>query len=520
MYNINSSVDKPDIQYMTNKIEELMKEGIALGDVVGLYNKLVKIKDEISVELKDKYGIANANSSKQICDYMKALNNIDVYEVACIDNAWSSKAEVLTQLANLGYSFANEILLYRKYKSYSESIYSMLSARGADGRVHPQVTLGKTNRINYRNPALMNIPKDLLWTLISPRKEDNVLISVDIKNQEPNILINLLGIDDLKYALEDERGLYEALFEEPFRPITKATVYVTADVEPRLVPLSEMEQASSIPPVYYTPIKPLVASTYYNGEKIKVIEICNTITKVGVKPILPDTVKIETVHGSVYEVEVEWEVIADKKLKATGTLEVQGHLKGTEVRCEGVYKKEFKIAWNAMTYGASSFGIKNMCKNINGDIVYKYFSKIKQFKEYKSRCNKLADNGIDRINTFFGTQLSAGITDRSRLQRVLMDLPIQGTGADILALLIKHFYEEVETREINEKLSLYYSRHDELILEADREWVESLGEQEVINIVRDILEHRIDNWTPFKVEIKVIENKEISLSDNNEDIFE
>lgn len=43
--------------------------------------------------------------------------------------------------------------------------------------------------------------------------------------------------------------------------------------------------------------------------------------------------------------------------------------------------------------GASSFGVKQMCKHINGDIVYDYFSKIPEFKKYRSLCKKAADNG-------------------------------------------------------------------------------------------------------------------------------
>lgn len=521
MYNINSKIDKPDIEYMYNRTVQLMDEGIQLGKIDNLYNEFISIQNEIGQQITKEYGILNPNSGPQIVKFMQELESMEVYEIACIDNKWSSNKEILGALALMGHQFAKDILEYRKAKKSAESLKSMIDARTEDGRVHPSVSLSKTNRINYSGPALMNIPKKLLWNVVAPRKEGNILFSADIKNQEPNILINLLGIDELKDALLDDRGLYETLFEKPFRPVTKLTVYVTNGAEKRIVPTKEMSESTTIPPVYYTPIKPLAKTTYFNNEMVRLIDVCNTITPVGEEPLLPKEVAIETENGNVFYVPVEWDDIQSKKLKTPGMIEVEGRLIGTEIRCEGVYRKEFKQSWNAMTYGASIFGIKRMCKNIDGDIVYKYFSKIPQFKAYKTNCTKLAESGRQTINTFFGTQLYAGETDTNRLKRVFMDLPIQGTGADILSMLIKHFDTETEKRGLNGKLSIYYTRHDELILEADKDWLEEVGIYTVKYTIKDLLEHQIDEWTPFKIEVKEIERDTITLlSDDVDDMFE
>ncbi len=82
------------------------------------------------------------------------------------------------------------------------------------GVVRPEINVGKTNRINYRKPALMNIPKDLLWHIIVPRKNGNVLYSVDIKNQEPMIIAYMLNIKILKDILKQEDDLYVGLFKK------------------------------------------------------------------------------------------------------------------------------------------------------------------------------------------------------------------------------------------------------------------------------------------------------------------
>lgn len=521
MYHIKTKVDVPDIEYMKNRVIELMEKGIQLGDVGKLYDKFLGIQEELKELIKDTYNIVNPNSSQQVCTYMEQLDDMEVYEVACINGKWSANKDILSNLSLKGYEFASDILQYRKVKNYVESISSMLNARGTDGRVHPTVVLGKTNRVNYRNPALMNIPKDLLWTVVAPRTTGNKLFSIDIKNQEPSIMINMLNIEELKDSLNDERGLYESLFEKPFKQTTKLNVYNTVKETIRIVSAKEMAQSESIPPVYYTPVKPTVDTVYYNNEKVSLIEVCNTVTNVGVKPLLPATVAVETESGNVYNVEVEWEEIKTKTLSKPGIFTINGTLKGLDIRCEGVARKEFKQAWNAMTYCASIYGVKQMCKHINGEEVYRYFSKIPQFKQYKKNCGDLAARGIQNIRTIFGTLLYADVADPARLQRVLMDLSIQGTGADILSLLVKHFDTEVENRGLKDKLEIYYTRHDELIIEVNGEWLEAVGKEEVVNILRDLLEHQINDWIPFKVEIEEVKPREINIDEvNTDEMFE
>lgn len=525
MFKIDSKNDKPDIKYMYDRAVELMKDGIRLGDVDKIYTKFCIKRDNIKEAIQKQYSILNPNSSVQIANYMEGLQDDTVYDIGCIEGKWTTNKEVLGELSLAGYQFARDILEYRTYKKYAESVNSMIEAVGSDGRVHPTVTVGKTNRLNYIQPALMNIPKKLLWNIVAPKTDGNKLLSVDIKNQEPSILINLLDIEELKDALRSEKGLYESLFEKPFKQTTKATVYVSTGQQVRIVPAKEMAETETIPPQYYTPVKPIVEYVYYTGNevvnrdenRVKLIDVCNTVTNVGEQPLLPETVAIETVEGKVYQVGVKWDKIKGTDLANPGIIQINGVIEELDVVCEGVARKEFKQAWNALTYGASIYGIRNMCKHINGDEIYKYFSKIPAFKKYKSNCSKLADRGIQNINTLFGTQLCAGVADTSRLKRILMDLPIQGTGADILSMLIKHFDEEVILRGLEGKLMLYYTRHDELIIEADNEWANNVGIDTVKEILRDILEHQIDNWVPFKVEIKVVEGADLSLSDGEEE---
>lgn len=520
MYHINSKVEKPDINYLESKVKEMMVRGVSVGNLTELYNKFIAEKEAIARDIQTNYSIINPNSSQQLVKYISGLESAEVYEACCIDGKWTTNKDALGNLSLLGYQFATDILDYRKAKKYAESIKSMQDALGNDGRVHPQVSLSKTNRINYSSPALMNIPKPLLWHVIKPNTAGNVLISADIKNQEPSILINILNAEHLKEALTDEGGLYEHLFTKPFRATANLHILVTDGHAPGYISNTELAELGFVPPVYYTPSLPAVSSSYYKGKQIRVIDVTNIVASPsGKEPELPDTVTIETVDGEQYNVGVKWDKYDKKLLKKQGIIESMGELEGIEIRCEGIARKEFKTAWNAMTYGASSFGVKQMCKHIDGDAIYNYFAKIPEFKTYRSNCKKLADSGNQRINTFFGTQLFAGETNPNKLRRVLMDLPIQGTAADILSLLLKHAESEINSRGLEGLIEIYYTRHDEMIFEVNSDWVNREGIEEAKNIIRDIVEHQVDDWVPFKVEVKEVKADKLYI-DDTEDIFE
>jgi len=518
MIQLNTATDTGHIQYMYDTVKGLMEKGVKIGNVVKMYEYFVKTQKEIGDSLRVNYGIQNANSGKQVIEFLQRLDDADVFE-ECYneeDGKWTSNKEALKRLKQLGYEFASEILIYRKAKKYAESIKSIMSAMDENKNIHPKVSLTKTNRISYTEPALMNIPKKLLWHIVTPRKQGNVLFSADIKNQEPTLMINILNIEELKFALTDERGLYEAIFAKVFEPKTKAYVYVVEGGKREILRNEDMMENPNVPPIYYTPIKPDVHTTYYDGKKVDIIDVCNTVTNIGVEPILPSKMAISTVDGKTYKVDVEWDAINKKDLSKSGKFELIGRLKELDVECVDTERDEFKVAWNAMTYGASIFGIKKMCKRIDGELLYKYFSKIEGFKKYRSECRKLAKNGINRINTLFRTTMYTDKYEERELARSLMDLPIQGTGADILSNLIMSFNNETEQMGLQDKLMLYYPRHDELIIEADGEWVEEKGQEQVIALIKSLLEHRIDDWEPFKLEVKAVEKDVLRLDEDDD----
>lgn len=394
MYFIDTNFDEPDIELMKQRVEESMRKGICITDLTDKSKEYTVAMNCARTNMQSIYGIENPNSPTQIINYLIAHSDENIIKFCYDDKAmkWTTKAEVMEELAGLGYTFAIDLLRYRKLAGYVKVVNQLVENLNSDGRLHPDVFLGKTNRINYRNPGLMNINKELLWDLIVPRTAGNSIYSIDIKNQEPWTLINKLGIKELKELLEidDGKGLYEKLFVE--------------------------------------------------------------------------------VYGR---------------------------------DCNKAEKDQFKASWNALTYGGTKFALNNICRTIDPDPIMARFNKIKEFKKYKNDCKLMADRGCQTVETAFGTVIETDELGK-KLVRQLMDLPIQGTGSDILALLIEHFYSEIEKRGLEDKLEFYYSRHDELLIEVDKAYEEEVGVEAVTEVLADIFEHRIDDWEPYRIEIKKV----------------
>lgn len=403
MYHIKSGIDKPDFMFL---LEEL--EGIVKGKGLRLSNKIFEIKDKLSKDVSSfnalvvsQYSINNPNSSAQILKYMRENLDYDLLEI-CRDEKTgklSSSKENLAELSKLGCAFATDILNYRKYKKQLEYVEGLLANCDRFGRIFPNIDLGATNRVNYTDPPLMNIPKEILWDVLAPRVDGNYLVSVDIKNQEPTVLINWKNIECLKAKLTSERGLYFEIFVEIFN-------------------------------------------------------------------------------------------------KEPNDLEL----------------KELKTAWLALNYGATKIGIKNICSLIDGEAVYDYFNSIKEIKRYTGEAYGLSKAKCRVAYTYFGTKLNLSARDVNSLKRQHLDFPIQGTCSDILSMLVKRFRWYINTYNLKDVLSIYYTRHDELIIEVDKTFYEkrnaSKDEKDHINcLLGDVLNHKVDDWVEFKTKITLVKGE-------------
>lgn len=517
MYRINTSADKPNAERLKNNVSDMMKHGIRVGNILTAYNFFSEIAETMAIRLKSEFGIDNPNSPKQIEYFLSNRKDPIYYEICYQEGKWTSNKEALEELKSHGIEFADVLMKYRKAKKLTDSVKALLNAKDNNGLIHPTVSLTKTNRISYTAPALMNIPKKLLWDVITPYKDGDFLWSADIKNQEPSILINIVGADSLKHALTSPDGLYECLYSECFKPRAKCTLLVMPNAETRVIPREELMNNPKIPPATYAPV-PTDCPMDYCGQVVRYVDTIIMQTGVNNMPELPSRIKVYTEDNVEMLADVVWDEIKAKDLSKPQKVEVYGTLTKVKPMCVGVYRKEFKTSWNAMTYGSSKRGIVAQCKHIDGDKVYRFFHDIPQLKYYQSVWTKQAKIGVQYSKTLFGTLLHTDEYDTKRLARSLMDLPIQGTGADILDLLVAHFIEETNKRGISDKIWIYYTRHDEVILEVDGDWQREVGADYVESVIRDILEHQINDWEPFKIEVSQLNSDLMALlSDENFD---
>ena len=173
---------------------------------------------------------------------------------------------------------------------------------------------------------------------------------------------------------------------------------------------------------------------------------------------------------------------------------------GHEIESEDAYT-EMKTAWNMLTYGGTLQGLLQRCKIVDGEKIYRYFNAIKELKDYRGRTFGLAKKGINTVNTVFGTPVYTDATG-GHLQRSLMDIPVQGTGADILCMLVKHVTTTLEDEGLSDYIKVYFTRHDEIIFEVDKEWQNMQGDVAVAGEILYLTRHRIDNWVEFGVDVE------------------
>lgn len=396
MLEINSEIDSPNLGLLRRTVEELAEIGIKIADTRQLEAQLTEKMDEYKKELGDLYGIVNPNSSKQVIAALQELAQIEhpcILDI-CYDDMtgkWTSNAEALDSLKTLGVPIAFTLSKYRELNNIIGTLRSLRNLSDSQGLVHPVVSYGRTGRINYSEPALMNINKKVLWDVVAPRSAGWELWSIDIKNEEPWILINMLGIGSLMEILEQKKSLYDCVFE------------------------------------------------YWYG-----------------------------------------------------------HAPSKEERAE------FKTAWNALTYGASKKSIVSRCNAIDGDLVYKNFTGIKELKDWQTGCRSRGFGGKRDCETYFGTKLECDAYNKCGLARQQMDYPIQGTGVDILALLNEHFHVTVADNGLEESMHVYMFRHDEMVIAVEESLSKAWGHDKVESFLRDIFELKIDNWLPFNVDIELL----------------
>jgi DNA polymerase-1 len=159
-------------------------------------------------------------------------------------------------------------------------------------------------------------------------------------------------------------------------------------------------------------------------------------------------------------------------------------------------------------YGISDFGLAertDLSRQEAAQFIRTYFETYPGIRDYIERTKEAARRG--RVQTLTGRFqrfsereiLSATPSVRGAAERTAINMPIQGTAADIIKLAMVRLHQELTKRGVH--CGLLLQVHDELLLEIEERRVE-----EIARLVCDVMEQAYELSVPLKVEVKVGKN--------------
>jgi DNA polymerase I len=153
-------------------------------------------------------------------------------------------------------------------------------------------------------------------------------------------------------------------------------------------------------------------------------------------------------------------------------------------------------------YGQGPWGLSQTAKISLADakeFIEKYFKKHSAIKTYlESMVTQAQKTGY--VQTLFGRKRylpeinSSVAVVRSQAERIAVNMPIQGTAADILKIAMIDLYKQVTDKYSREEVKMILTVHDELIFEVRDDLLDELA-----MLVRDVMEHP----KGFKLEVPI-----------------
>jgi DNA polymerase I len=155
-------------------------------------------------------------------------------------------------------------------------------------------------------------------------------------------------------------------------------------------------------------------------------------------------------------------------------------------------------------YGIGAFGLASRLEIKNSEakeIIERYFSEYPKVKDYMERTKKFArENGY--VESLMGRRrylmqiTNQNAAARAEDERAAINMPIQGTAADMIKIAMINIAEELKKKKMESKMLLQV--HDELVFEAKTEELEELKK-----IVIDKMKNAIKLNVPIEVEVGV-----------------
>jgi DNA polymerase-1 len=158
-------------------------------------------------------------------------------------------------------------------------------------------------------------------------------------------------------------------------------------------------------------------------------------------------------------------------------------------------------------YGMSEYGLEQateLSREEAAQFISAYFAKYPKVKEYLESTKKQArDNGY--VQTILGRRRfipeinSANRQVREAAERMAINMPVQGTSADIIKVAMINLDREMDKKHSKSKILLQV--HDELVLEVPVEEMETMRQ-----LVPQVMSSALQLTVPLKVDTKQGQN--------------
>jgi DNA polymerase-1 len=160
-----------------------------------------------------------------------------------------------------------------------------------------------------------------------------------------------------------------------------------------------------------------------------------------------------------------------------------------------------------LSYGQSAFGLAQqtgMSREEATQFIKTYFEKYPGVREYIDRTKRQAakqgyvETLLGRRRYFPNLAKMRG-PERGRAEREAINMPIQGTAADIIKIAMIRLHQALRERGLRSRMLLQV--HDELVLEAPDDEMDA-----VIPLVREVMGGAYELAAPLKVDVEVGQN--------------
>ncbi len=160
-----------------------------------------------------------------------------------------------------------------------------------------------------------------------------------------------------------------------------------------------------------------------------------------------------------------------------------------------------------IVYGIGAFSLSQdlgITKKEADKYIEGYFAKYPRIKEYMTKTiSDAKENGY--VSTIFGRRrmmpelVSSNFVQRAFGERVAMNMPIQGSAADIIKIAMIRVSEKLKEKNLKSRLILQV--HDELLIETHKDEIEI-----VKNILKEEMENAAQMQVPMDVDVNVGDN--------------